>query len=52
MIKKYIKEEDKSPTFEVIFIDEAQDLSPIQYKWHLLSYGIFKKHNNRLYRYY
>jgi len=32
MIKKYIKEEDKSPTFEVIFIDEAQDLSPIQWQ--------------------
>ena len=32
MIKKYIKEEEKSPTFEVIFIDEAQDLSPIQWQ--------------------
>jgi len=32
MINKFIKESEKSPTFDVIFIDEAQDLSPIQWR--------------------
>ena len=32
MINRFIKESNKSPTFDVVFIDEAQDLSPIQWK--------------------
>lgn len=32
MIYMFIKEEDKCPKFKAIFIDEAQDLSPIQWK--------------------
>ena len=32
MINSFIKESEKSPTFDVIFIDEAQDLSPIQWR--------------------
>jgi len=32
MIKNFIKEQHKSPQFDVVFIDEAQDLSPIQWK--------------------
>ena len=32
MINRFIKESNKSPAFDVIFIDEAQDLSPIQWK--------------------
>ena len=32
MIEKFVLNSDKCPLFEVIFIDEAQDLSPIQWK--------------------
>ena len=32
MINKFIKEHDKSKIFDVIFIDEAQDLSPVQWE--------------------
>ena len=32
MIEKFVFNSDKCPLFEVIFIDEAQDLSPIQWK--------------------
>jgi len=32
MIEKFVLNSDKCPQFEVIFIDEAQDLSPIQWK--------------------
>ena len=32
MIEKFVLNSDKCPLFEVIFVDEAQDLSPIQWK--------------------
>lgn len=32
MIYKFVEHEEKCKTFDVIFIDEAQDLSPIQWK--------------------
>ena len=32
MIKEFINQHQKCPQFDVIFIDEAQDLSPIQWK--------------------
>ena len=32
MIEKFVLNSDKCPQFEVVFIDEAQDLSPIQWK--------------------
>jgi DNA helicase II / ATP-dependent DNA helicase PcrA len=32
MIEKFVRNSDRCPLFEVIFIDEAQDLSPIQWK--------------------
>ena len=32
MIEKFVLNSDKCPLFEVIFIDEAQDLSPIQWR--------------------
>ena len=32
MINRFIEESDKSPTFDVVFIDEAQDLYHIQWK--------------------
>jgi len=32
MIEKFVINSDKCPLFEVIFIDEAQDLSPVQWK--------------------
>tara|TARA_A100001201_G_scaffold92345_1_gene80449 strand:- start:2468 stop:3949 length:1482 start_codon:yes stop_codon:yes gene_type:complete len=32
MIDKFVKQSNKCKTFDVIFIDEAQDLSPIQWK--------------------
>ena len=32
MITQFIKNKDKCPSFDVVFIDEAQDLSPIQWK--------------------
>jgi DNA helicase-2/ATP-dependent DNA helicase PcrA len=32
MITQFINNKDKCPSFDVVFIDEAQDLSPIQWK--------------------
>jgi DNA helicase-2/ATP-dependent DNA helicase PcrA len=32
MITQFIKNQDKCPSFDIVFIDEAQDLSPIQWK--------------------
>lgn len=32
MITQFIKDKEKCPSFDVVFIDEAQDLSPIQWK--------------------
>ena len=32
MIQQFINSKDKCPEFDVVFIDEAQDLSPIQWK--------------------
>ena len=32
MIERFVLNSDKCPQFEVVFIDEAQDLSPIQWK--------------------
>lgn len=32
MITQFINQKEKCPTFDVVFIDEAQDLSPIQWK--------------------
>ena len=32
MIQRFISEKDKCPEFDVVFIDEAQDLSPIQWR--------------------
>jgi ATP-dependent exoDNAse (exonuclease V) beta subunit len=31
MIKKFVDQKEKCKEFDVIFIDEAQDLSPIQW---------------------
>ena len=45
MINKFIKESYKSPTFDVIFIDEAQDLSPIQWKM----FNILKTKTNNIF---
>ena len=32
MITQFVNNKDKCPSFDVVFIDEAQDLSPIQWK--------------------
>ncbi len=32
MITQFVSNKDKCPQFDVVFIDEAQDLSPIQWK--------------------
>jgi superfamily I DNA/RNA helicase len=45
MINKFIEESEKSPTFDVIFIDEAQDLSPIQ--WGM--FGVLKTKTKDIY---
>ena len=36
LIKTLIEKQDKIPKLKAIFIDEAQDLSPLQ--WKLLTY--------------
>jgi len=45
MIYMFIKEEEKCPKFKAIFIDEAQDLSPIQWKM----FDILKKKSEDIY---
>ena len=32
MVTQFVESKDKCPSFDVVFIDEAQDLSPIQWK--------------------
>ena len=39
MIKKFLSKPELCPSFNTVFIDEAQDLSPIQ--WQM--YDMFKK---------
>jgi superfamily I DNA/RNA helicase len=45
MIKMFVNNEDKCPKFEAVFIDEAQDLSPIQWKM----FDIIKDNTKDLY---
>ena len=45
IIKQVIAKEDKLPTFKAIFIDEAQDLSPLQWKL----YDVLKKRTENIY---
>ena len=45
MIHKIVQQPDKIPNFDVVFIDEAQDLSPIQWKL----YDILKSKSKNIY---
>ena len=44
MIKRFTKKEELCPKYDVVFIDEAQDLSPIQWKM----YDILKKNSKHV----
>lgn len=45
MVKNFISQKDKCPEFDVVIIDEAQDLSPIQ--WQM--FDILKKKSKKMY---
>ncbi len=45
MIHNFVAQEEKCPEFDVIFIDEAQDLSPIQWKM----FEVLKKKARHIY---
>ncbi len=45
MIHQFIEKKDLCPKFDVVFIDEAQDLSPIQW----MMYDILKANTNDMY---
>ena len=45
MIHAFVEKEHLCPKFDVVFIDEAQDLSPIQWKM----FDVIKKNTNDLY---
>ena len=45
MINKFVKEKEKCKEFDVVFIDEAQDLSPIQ--WDM--FDVLKEKSNDVY---
>ena len=45
MIKMLLEKENKIPEFDVVFIDEAQDLSPLQWKL----YDILKQKSKDIY---
>jgi DNA helicase-2/ATP-dependent DNA helicase PcrA len=45
MITKFVKEKEKCKEFDVVFIDEAQDLSPIQW----MMYDVLKEKSKDIY---
>lgn len=45
MIHSFVAQKDKCPDFDVVFIDEAQDLSPIQWKM----FDILKEKSKHIY---
>ncbi len=45
MIHDIVQQPNKIPEFDVVFIDEAQDLSPIQWKL----YDILKSKSKKIY---